>query len=152
MGEDGQYRLWIRDLMSLEPREVPAARGAHTMFWSPGGDALYFGVNRSLRRVTPEPGSSAQILTDLPSVFRLLGAWITPDRILLSYRQLTVLVPAAGGRATPVKDAYLWPQALPDGKHLLYLAYDKRIERFRLRAGRFGDPQDGKDLLETIRG
>ena len=54
MGDDGQYRLWIRDLASLEPREVPAARGAHTVFWSPGGDALYFGVDRSLRRVTPD--------------------------------------------------------------------------------------------------
>ena len=149
MGEDGQYRLWIRDLMSLEPREVRAARGAHTTFWSPNGDALYFGVDRSLRRVTGEPGSSAQILTDLSRRVPPVGAWITPDRILLSYRQMTVLVPAAGGRATPVKDAYLWPQALPDGKHLLYLAYDKRIERFRLRAGIFGDPQGARDLLET---
>jgi eukaryotic-like serine/threonine-protein kinase len=149
MGEDGQYRLWIRDLMSLEPREVLAARGAHTVFWSPSGDALYFGVNRSLRRVTGEPGSSSQILTDLPKRVPPVGAWITPDRILLSYRQLTVLVPAAGGRATPIQDSYLWPQSLPDGKHLLYLVYDKRIERFRLRVGRFGDPQGGKDLLET---
>ena len=149
MGEDGQHRLWIRDLMSLEPREVRGARGAHTIFWSPSGDALYFGVDRSLRRVTGEPGSSSQILTDLPKRVPPLGTWIGPDRILLSYRQLTVLVPAAGGRATPVKEAYLWPQALPDGKHLLYLAYDKRIERFRLRVGRFGDPQGGRDLLET---
>jgi Tol biopolymer transport system component len=78
-----------------------------------------------------------------------LGTWIAPDRILLSYRQLTAVVPAAGGRATTIEDAYLWPQALPDGKHLLYLAYDKRIERFRLRVGRFGEPQSGKDILET---
>jgi Tol biopolymer transport system component len=32
---------------------------------------------------------------------------------------------------------------------LLYLAYDTRIERFRLRAGRFGKPQAAKDILET---
>lgn len=149
MGEDGQFRLWIRDLMSLEPREVQAARGAYTTFWSPSGDALYFGVDRSLRRITGEPGSAAQILSDMPRRIPPLGTWITPDRILLSYRQLTVTVPAAGGRLTPVQDAYLWPQVLPDGKHLLYLAYDKRIERFRLRIGRFGDPQGSKELLET---
>jgi eukaryotic-like serine/threonine-protein kinase len=62
---------------------------------------------------------------------------------------LTAVVPTAGGRATRVEDTYLWPQALPDGKHLLYLAYDKRIERFRLRVGRFGEPQGAKEILET---
>jgi eukaryotic-like serine/threonine-protein kinase len=149
MGDDGQYRLWIRDLASLEPREVPAARGAHTVFWSPGGDALYFGVDRSLRRVTPDGASSYQNISDLTRRVPPLGTWIAPDRILLSYRQLTVVVPAAGGRATVVEDAYLWPQALPGGKHLLYVVYDRRIERFRLRAGQFGEPKGGKDILET---
>lgn len=149
MGDDGQYRLWIRDLASLEPREVTAARGAYTVFWSPGGDALYFSVDRSLRRVAAEAGSSYQIITDLPRRVPPLGTWIAPDRILLSYRQLTVVVPAAGGRASVVDDAYLWPQALPGGKQLLYLAYDKRIERFRLRAGRFGEPKGAKEILET---
>ena len=149
MADDGQYHLWVRDLESLEPREVPAARGAHTVFWSPGGDALYFGIDRSLRRVTLDAGSSYQIIADLPRRVPPLGTWIAPDRILLSYRQLTVVVPAAGGRAATVKDAYLWPQALPDGQHLLYLAYDSRIERFRLRVGRFGEPQGAKDILET---
>ena len=149
MGDEGQYRLWIRDLASLEPREVTAARGAHTVFWSPGGDSLYFGVDRSLRRVTPDGGSSYQNISDLTRRVPPLGAWIAPDRILLSYRQLTVVVPATGGRAAIVEDAYLWPQALPDGQHLLYLVYDQRIERFRLRAGRFGEPKAGKDILET---
>ncbi len=149
MADDGQFRLWIRDLASLEPREVPAARGAFTVFWSPGGDSLYFSVDRSLRRVTVDAGSSYQIISDLPRRVPPLGTWIAPDRILLSYRQLTVVVPAAGGRATTLEDAYLWPQALPDGKHLLYLAYDKRIERFRLRVGRFGEPKGAKEILET---
>ena len=149
MADDGQYRLWIRDLASLEPREVLAARGAYTVFWSPAGEALYFSVDRSLRRVTADAGSSYQIISDLPRRVPPLGTWIAPDRILLSYRQLTVMVPAAGGRAAAVEDAYLWPQAFPDGKHLLYLAYDKRIERFRLRVGRFGEPKGAKEILET---
>ena len=130
--------------MSLEPREVPAARGAYTVFWSPSGDALYFGVDRSLRRVTGDGGSSSQNISDLPRRVPPLGTWITPDRILLSYRQLTVVVP--GGRRPG--DAYrmriFGRRHFPDGKHLLYLVYDKRIERFRLRAGRFGDPKGGK--------
>jgi DNA-binding winged helix-turn-helix (wHTH) protein len=83
-GNDGQFRLWIRDLASLEAREVPAARGAHTVFWSPGSEALYFGVDRSLRRVTAD-GGSYQIISDLPRLVPPLGTWISPDRILLSY-------------------------------------------------------------------
>jgi eukaryotic-like serine/threonine-protein kinase len=149
MADDGQFRLWIRDLASLEPREVLAARGAFTVFWSPRGDALYFSVDRSLRRVAADAGSSYQIISDLPRRVPPLGTWLAPDRILLSYRQLSVVVPAAGGRATTLEDAYLWPQALPDGKHLLYLAYDQRIERFRLRVGLFGEPKGAKEILET---
>ena len=148
IGEDGLYRLWIRPLTSLDAQEAPAARGAQTLFWSPAGDALYFSVERSLRRIT-DPGSSYQLISDLPRRVPPLGAWIGPDQILLSYRQLTAVVPAGGGRATELRDSYLWPQVLPDGKGLLYLAYDKRIERFRLRAGRFGEPQAAKDILET---
>jgi len=148
IGEDGLYRLWIRPLTSLDAQEAPAARGAQTLFWSPTGDALYFSVERSLRRIT-DPGSSYQLISNFPRRVPPLGAWIGPDQILLSYRQLTAVAPAGGGRATELRDSYLWPQVLPDGKRLLYLAYDKRIGRFRLRAGRFGEPQAAKDIIET---
>ncbi len=148
IGDDGQQRLWIRPLSSLDAREAPAARGAQTVFWSPAGDHLYFSVDRSLRRIT-DPGSPYQLINDFPRRVPPTGAWIGPDQILLSYRQFTAVVPAGGGRPTELRDSYLWPQVLPDGKRLLYLAYDKRIERFRLRAGRFGEPQAAKDILET---
>jgi Tol biopolymer transport system component/DNA-binding winged helix-turn-helix (wHTH) protein len=147
IGEDGLNRLWIRPLTSLEAQEAPSARGAQTLFWSPAGDALYFSVDRSLRRIT-DPGSPYQLISDFPRRVPPLGAWIGPDQILLSHRQLTAVVPAGGGRPTELRDSYLWPQVLPD-KRLLYVAYDKRIERFRLRAGRFGEPQAAKDIIET---
>lgn len=149
LGNDGQFRLWIRDLASIEPREVVGARGAHTLFWSPTGDFLYFGLNRSLRRVSPEPGASPQIIADLSRRVPPIGTWLDPNRLLLSYRQLTVIVPPAGGRASPVAQSYLWPQMLPDKQHLLYLTYDPQIHRFRLRAGRFGEPQFSQQILET---
>lgn len=149
MGDDGQFRLWIRELARLEPREVAGANGLHTVFWSPAGDFLYFGVHRSLRRVSPEPGAVPQIITDLSRRVPPIGTWLTPERLLLSYRQLTVTVPPAGGRATAVPETYLWPQMLPDGQHLLHLAYDARIHRFRLRVSRFGAPQAIKEILET---
>ena len=149
LGVEGQFHLWVRELASLEPREVIGAKGVHTLFWSPRGDFLYFGLDRSLRRVSTEPGSAPQIIAELPRRVPPSGTWLSPERLLLSYRQMTVTVPPAGGHATAVPDTYLWPQMLPDGENLLYLAYDARINRFRLRAGRFGAPQSARDILET---
>jgi hypothetical protein len=77
-----------------------------------------------------------------------LGTWLAPDRILLSYRHLSVVVPAAGGRATTLEDAYLWPQLFPTASTFVP-AYDQRIERFRLRVGLFGEPKGAKEILET---
>jgi hypothetical protein len=34
-GADGQSRLWIRNLDSLEPRTLPGTEGAVSPFWSP---------------------------------------------------------------------------------------------------------------------
>jgi Tol biopolymer transport system component/DNA-binding winged helix-turn-helix (wHTH) protein len=149
LADDGQFRLWVRDVARLEPREVPAAKGLHTVFWSPEGDFLYFGVDRSLRRISPEPGAAPQIITDLTWRVPAIGAWLSQDRLLLSNRQVSVTVPPTGGRATPVTDRYLWPQMLPDGQHLLYLVYDSQIHRYRLRASRFGENQAEKEILET---
>lgn len=149
LGDDGQFRLWIRDMARLAPREVPDAKGLHTVFWSPEGDFLYFGLDRSLRRVSPEPGAAPQIIADLPRRVPPIGTWLNRDRLLLSYRQVTVTVPPAGGRATPEPNTYLWPQMLPDGQNILYLTYDARIRRFRLRVSRFGQPQTFKEILET---
>lgn len=84
MADDGQFRLWIRDLASLEPREVLAARGAYTVFWSPAGDALYFSIDRSLRRVTADGASSYQIISDLPRRVRLWA--LGSRRIRSSFR------------------------------------------------------------------
>jgi eukaryotic-like serine/threonine-protein kinase len=149
LGDDGQFRLWIRDMAHLEPREVPAGRGVHTVFWSPDGDFLYFGIEHSLRRISPEPGATAQIITDLTRRVPAIGAWFGKDLLLLSNVQVSVTVPPAGGRATPLSERYFWPQVLPDGQHLLYVAYDPRIHRYRLRVGQFGETKSSKEILET---
>jgi hypothetical protein len=58
-------------------------------------------------------------------------------------------VPSRGGKPEIVKQAYLWPQGLPDRKNLFYLIYDPQLARFRLRVGPYGKPEAAKDLLET---
>ncbi len=149
LDEDGELRLWIRAFTDLEPMEIQSARGLNTIFWSPAGDSVYIGADRTLRRLTPKLGSSWQTISDLPRRVPPSGTWLSPDRILLSNRQLTVVVPSSGGKPEVINDSYLWPQVLPGGRNLLYLAYDPQIPRFRLRAGPYGNPGAAKDLLET---
>ncbi len=149
LGEDGRFRMWLRNLAELEAHEVPIARGLHTLFWSPDGTSLYFGVGRSLRRMGANDEVSSEVISDLPRRVPGIGAWLPPDKLLLSDRQATSLMPASGGRATPVDKPYLWPQVLPDGKHILYLAYDIRLGRFRLRVSTFGQSQPPIEILET---
>lgn len=149
LNDDGELRLWIRALRDLEPVEMQSARGLTTMFWSPHGESLYIGADRSLRRFTPKAEASWQIISDLPRRVPSGATWLSPNRILLSNRQLTAIVPSAGGKSEIVRQTYLWPQVLPDGKNLLYLAYDQQLARFRLQVGPYGNPEYAKSLLET---
>ena len=92
IGEDGLYRLWIRPLTSLDAQEAPAARGAQTLFWSPAGDALYFSVERSLRRIT-DPGFV------LPAHQRPSPARSAPGRVDRSGSDSPLVSPIDCGRA-----------------------------------------------------
>ncbi|HYZ73352.1 MAG TPA: hypothetical protein VE641_09765, partial [Chthoniobacterales bacterium] len=149
MGEDGQNRLWIRALSELDSHELPAARGLHTVFWAPDGKSLYFGVSRSLRRIARDESGAYQIITDLSRRVPAAGAWLPANQLLLSNRQSTFLVPADGGKANELTETYLWPQILPDKQHILYLVYDQKLGRFRLRVAKLGQPTSGHDILET---
>ncbi len=48
-GRDGQFHAWRRDLADTALHPIPAADGAHTVFWGPGSKRLFFAVGGSLR-------------------------------------------------------------------------------------------------------
>jgi len=48
-----------------------------------------------------------------------------------------------------IETAYRWPQALPDGKHLLYAVLDPALLRYRIRIAELGKPETARELLET---
>ncbi|HYI94588.1 MAG TPA: winged helix-turn-helix domain-containing protein [Bryobacteraceae bacterium] len=148
LGDDGRFRLWVRDLAELEPREAPDTAGLHSVFWSPSGDSLYYSVRGTVRRIATQGGSAQQIISELPQVLHL-GTWLSPDRMLLSNRVASFLVPTSGGTPTRLDQTYVWPQVLPDGKHILSIAYDERLHRNRLRVAEFGKPDTTRDILET---
>jgi hypothetical protein len=68
---------------------------------------------------------------------------------MISARSANMVVEVSGGTPRPMRELYLWPQVLPDGKHLLYTVLDAQSGHHRARVVKIGDPQTAKDLLET---
>jgi hypothetical protein len=150
MDTSGAFSLFVRDFQSLEPRRVPGTEGAHTMFWSPDGRALYFTAKGRLWRADPE-GDAHALLAESPP-FLLTGAWLGPERLFLNGVWASYTVGASGGDLKEVGSSCWWPQLLADGKHLLCLMPEKpdvSTSRRRVRIVRSSDFAVVKDLFPS---
>ena len=96
----------------------------------------------------PLEGNGQVLLSDSPS-WIFSGTWFNPERLLLDGYRGSHLVSASGGPLEPAKEAYTWPQILPDGKHLLHVRWDARTGHYRAHAVRLPDFTPAGDLLET---
>src|SRR5207248_5195099 len=121
MDASGVFQAFVRELDSLESRPVPKSVGSYHVFWAPDGHSLFLSVRGVLRRAAIE-GDSYQVVCAIPSLM-LTGA-VLESNILISARTANFVVPASGGTPRKTEDLYPWPQVLPDGKHLLYTAFD----------------------------
>lgn len=145
---EGVFRIFMRDLATLESRALPGSEGVHNIFWSPDGASLFAHIRGSLRRTGPADGSY-QVICELPPQMAT-GEWIPPGKILLSNQLRSFVVPAAGGTPQALENqVYPWSQMLPDGEHLLYVRLDRKRERMLASVARFGKPESGRDILET---
>ena len=147
MDTSGAFSAFVRDLNSLELRLLPASQGVHTLFWAPDSRSLFLTVNGKVQRA-PLDSDARVVLGDSPG-FLFSGAWLSPERLLLSTRTASYSIPPSGGSPEPLKELYRWPQLLPDGKHILYLNWDSQSNRHRARVARFNEPGSAKDLIET---
>ena len=121
--------LWIRDLDTLEWRQLPDTQGALGAFWSPDSRFLAFGVGHELKKIEVS-GGPPQTLCTSPNVVGS-GTWNRDGIIVFDSFGAGPLyrVSAAGGAANDltVVDAsagefgHALPTFLPDGKHFLYL-------------------------------
>ena len=146
LAQTGMFGVWVRDLNSLDFRELTNTDGVHSLFWSEDSRALFFTIFGSLRRSAPE-GGSFQVVTELAtSAYQV--ALLPQGRLLVSSRRSSYTVPSTGGAASEIAERYTWPQALPDGKRILSVFFDERIHRNRVRASVFGGGSN-MDLLES---
>ena len=119
--EDGQIRLRVRKLDTLDTRLLPGAEGARYQFWKPDGSEIAFFADGKMKTI-PLAGGPPTIVTDVDAT--VAGAtWSPQGTIVFSQARELYTVSAKGG--TP---ALLYsgpgvasgPKFLPDGQHFLY--------------------------------
>ncbi len=125
----GVSHVLLRTLAGREPRVVPGTEEGTLPFWSPDGRQLGFFAKSKLMKVTLD-GSAPVALCAAPDGRG--GAWSLSGVIFFAADKQGPLyrVPATGG--TPVtftsidpgraERGHRYPQILPDGKHLLFVA------------------------------
>ena len=134
----GKTLLWLRSLESEELRSLRDSEDAAFPFWSPQSDALGFFAGGKLW-IIEIAGGNARAVAQAPDARG--GSWNRDGIIVFAPARDGPLfrVAAAGGRATPIttvngpyERGHVWPEFLPDGKHLLYLADSDAPERHNL--------------------
>jgi Tol biopolymer transport system component len=129
MDSSGTSHVFVRPLRAVEPRVVPGTDGASLPFWSPDGRMLGFFANGKLLKVALD-GTPPVTLCDAPDPRG--GAWSHGDVILFAPNSAgpIVRVSASGGQPVALTRldegrrelGHRYPQCLPDGRHLLYVA------------------------------
>jgi serine/threonine protein kinase/Tol biopolymer transport system component len=121
-------KLWMQSLRTGSAAPLASTDGARFPFWSPDSRSIGFFAGGKLKTVEAS-GGPVQNLADAPTPRG--GAWGRSGVIVFSpdFRGGLFRVPASGGAAAPLTKVDLelhtthrWPDLLPDGKHVLYLA------------------------------
>jgi serine/threonine-protein kinase len=150
--------LYQRGLGQVETTHIPGTEGANGFFFSPDGTWVGFssGLDNTLKRV-PVAGGPPQTICALDGLLR--GAsWGPDDTIVFATTASKGLrrVPAVGGHAqvlttvdpTKGETDHFWPETLPDGKGVIFTAWNGMFERSRIVALSFASGQ----VSEIVRG
>jgi Tol biopolymer transport system component len=146
IGADGERRMWLRALDSVELRPLAGTESGNALqppvFWSPDSRFIAFSSNPGpfapgqLRKLDVSGGPPTTICDVMGVVVG--GTWNRDGTIVFGDNAVRGLmrVAAAGGVATPVtvrdpsraENFHLYPQFLPDGKHFLYFRLSNKAE------------------------
>ena len=123
--QSGQ-RLYVRGLDQLDPVPIPGSDGGILPFFSADGHWIGFRQGNRIVKVALAGGPVTPIC-DAPG--NTYGAsWTTSDTIIFASDSGLMDVPAAGGSPRQLAkpdsgEAFRWPDALPDGRAVLFTVF-----------------------------
>jgi Tol biopolymer transport system component len=120
-------RLFVRDLSETTARPLPGTENGLYPFWSPDSRSIGFFANQRLKTISVDGGPAQDVADVLDSRG---GTWTRDGTIIFNhdFRDGLFSVPAEGGKPVRLtrlaagEISHRWPVALPDGKHVLFLA------------------------------
>ena len=125
--KEAASRLYLRPLGAAEAHPIEGTADAKSPFFSPDGRWIGYFQEGKLKKISVEGGSPVA-LADVPNPRG--GVWLEDDSIVYSPQYTAGLwrVPARGGTpeeltkldAARGERTHRWPQALPDGKRILF--------------------------------
>jgi serine/threonine-protein kinase len=139
---NGVVQLFRRNLDGLEPEPIRGTENGTSPFFSPDGRTLGFDSDGVLKRVSMAGGQPVIIG---PAPGGVTATWTNDDAIVFATNTGRVLqrMPASGGAPVAVTaldrgrgdTLHLLPQALPDGRTLLFTIVSGSARRVALRLG-----------------
>jgi eukaryotic-like serine/threonine-protein kinase len=151
-GADGQSRVWIRTLETIESHPLDGTEGASDAFWSADSRFIVFVSPGKMRKVE-SAGGPPLTLCDVTSYFG--GAWNRDDQIVFGTADGISQVPASGGSPAPLVASGNAgaPAFLADGRHFIYTRVGPRFDDGGIYLGSVDSkPQDqpSKKLLADL--
>ena len=141
-GASRQGRLWIRELASLDSRQIPGSEGSSYPFWSPDSAFIGFFQSGKLRKIAAA-GGPAQPICDVADSRG--GAWGPDGTILFADGPARPIfrVPSAGGKPAQLtkltdgdpSEGHRAPEFLPDGEHFLFNATGNNRDNAGIQLG-----------------
>jgi eukaryotic-like serine/threonine-protein kinase len=116
----GVSRAFVRDLATLEAREVAGSQYASLVFWSLNGREVYLIARGTLKRVSL--GGQMAVEVGKVADFSRAGASLGEDRVLAGSWIKSFLFEGPIAKAQPQSRALPFPQLLPGTDRILFTA------------------------------